>query len=299
MNNEVLLDGLAKFGLNNYEARVYSALFKKKKLSAAEVARLAGIPRTRAYDNLKSLELKGLCDVVTGKTKLYSAVNPIQLVEVLVKLEKDRTNSRIKKFQDEVKKEKNRLEEKIDDARDLAQNLIPLYENGRNNENSLDYVEVYKTAYPLHLKLIQLCTESQKEILLFVKPPFASRTEKQKMEAVNWQIEALNRGVKLRTIHEIPTDDEERDDFFKYLFDSHEPDKEDLRVIDYLPAKLMIFDESIVLFTLFDPMLGEASLTGFVAENEALAKSQKELFNLYWDKAHDPEMFKNKHNKSY
>ena len=292
MNDDVLLRGLAEFGLNNYEARVYSALFKKKKLSAAEVARLAGIPRTRAYDNLKSLELKGLCDVVTGKTKLYSAVNPIQLVEVLVKLEQDKTNAKIKKFQDEIKKEKNRLEEKLDDAKDLAQNLIPLYENGRSNDNSLDYVKVYKTAYPLHLKLIQLCTESKKEILIFVKPPFASRTEKQKLEAVDPQIEALERGVKLRTIHEIPIDEEERDIFFKRLFDNTEPDKEDLRVIDYLPAKLMIFDESIVLFTLFDPLIGESSLTGFVVENEALAKSQKELFNLYWDKAHDLEDYK-------
>lgn len=283
---------LDRLGLTNYEAKTYLSLLEKKQLTAAEVSQIANVPKGRIYDTLEKLEFKGLCHVISGKVKLYSAVNPTRLMDVLIKLEKDKVDLKISKFQEAIKKEKNLLVEKTKEAQKLAKDLIPLYENSRRNDKSLDYLEVYKNPLPIHLKLIELCTRSQKEILIFVKPPFASRTDKQKAEAVNPQIEALERGVKLRTIHEIPDDEKERERFFKRLFDTYEPDKEDLRVIDYLPMKLMVFDEKIVLFTLFDPMMEESSLTGFVAENEAFARGQKDLFNLYWNKANDLDMYR-------
>ena len=285
MDDSVLIKVLDSFGLNNYESRVYSALFKKKQLTAAEVARLADIPRTRAYDNLRSLELKGLCEVMSGKTKLYSLYDPSKLKDVLIKLENDKASIKIKKHQEEIEKERNRLEKRAREAEKLAANLMPLFEQSRSSEGPLDYIEVFKSVAMSNSKFMELSSEAHKEILIFSKPPFLAKTYELRRKSVAPQIEAIERGVKLITIHEIPSEQSKRKKFFRETFDVFEPDKEQLRVIDNLPLKMSIYDEKVALFSLYDPIIGESSISSFLARNEAFAKSLKELFYMYWDKA--------------
>jgi sugar-specific transcriptional regulator TrmB len=291
-NDEALIKALDSFGFNNYESRVYSALFKKKRLTAAEVARLADIPRTRAYDNLRSLEFKGLCGVVNGKTKLYSLFNPSKLKDILIKLEHDKAGIKIKRHQEGIEKEKTRLEKRAQEAEELAKSLIPKYEQSRTHTDTLDYIEIHKTFITMHGKFMQLCSEAQKEILIFSKPPYVAPTYELRRESVIPQIEAIERGVKLKSIHEIPSEQPDRSEFFKERFDMFEPDKEEMKIIDKLPMKLSIFDEKHAMFSLYDPFIGELSLVTFVVEDEAFAKSFKELFELYWDKADDLDKYK-------
>ena len=51
-----VIESLKELGLNSYEAKVYIALLKKYPATGYEVAKLADIPQSRAYDTLKSLE---------------------------------------------------------------------------------------------------------------------------------------------------------------------------------------------------------------------------------------------------
>ena len=69
-------DRLAELGLTTYEAKVYLALVRREVSSAADVARLAGIPRQRIYDVLASLVQRGLASERPGKPTRYAAVSP-------------------------------------------------------------------------------------------------------------------------------------------------------------------------------------------------------------------------------
>ena len=51
----VQLEELTRLGLTIYEAKAYLALIRRGSSTAAEVARLAGVPRQRIYDVLASL----------------------------------------------------------------------------------------------------------------------------------------------------------------------------------------------------------------------------------------------------
>jgi len=71
------------FNLNVYETKVWLALLSKGIATAGEVADLSGVPRSRAYDVLESLEKKGFALVKLGKPVKYIGVKPAVVVEKL------------------------------------------------------------------------------------------------------------------------------------------------------------------------------------------------------------------------
>ena len=72
------LERLQRLGLTSYEARAYLALLRRDSSTAAETARLAGLPRQRVYDVLSSLVEKGLAVTKPGKAVKYAASPPDQ-----------------------------------------------------------------------------------------------------------------------------------------------------------------------------------------------------------------------------
>ena len=59
------------FNLNIYETKVWLALLSKGVASAGEVAELSGVPRSRTYDVLESLEKQGFAMMKLGKPVKY------------------------------------------------------------------------------------------------------------------------------------------------------------------------------------------------------------------------------------
>ena len=78
------LERLQRLGLTSYEARAYLALLRRDSSTAAETARIAGLPRQRVYDVLSSLVEKGLASTRPGKAVKYSATSPEQALGSLV-----------------------------------------------------------------------------------------------------------------------------------------------------------------------------------------------------------------------
>lgn len=64
------------FNLNIYETKVWLALLSKGIVSAGETAEISGVPRSRTYDVLESLEKRGFAIVKIGKPVKYIAVEP-------------------------------------------------------------------------------------------------------------------------------------------------------------------------------------------------------------------------------
>src|SRR3989338_1863018 len=73
------------FGLNIYETKVWLALLNKGIASAGEIAEMSGVPRSRTYDVLESLEKQGFAMQKIGKPVKYFAVKPTSVIEKLKK----------------------------------------------------------------------------------------------------------------------------------------------------------------------------------------------------------------------
>ncbi|MFH1521567.1 MAG: helix-turn-helix domain-containing protein [archaeon] len=71
------------FDLNIYETKVWVALLSKGISSAGEVAELSGVPRSRTYDVLESLEKRGFVIQKLGKPVKYIAIKPKTVIEKL------------------------------------------------------------------------------------------------------------------------------------------------------------------------------------------------------------------------
>jgi len=69
------------FDLNIYETKVWLALLSKGIASAGEVAELSGVPRSRTYDVLESLEKRGFAITKIGKPVKYISVKPTEVIE--------------------------------------------------------------------------------------------------------------------------------------------------------------------------------------------------------------------------
>ena len=91
---QFLLELKKHFRLNIYEAKIWTALLSRGIASAGELADISGVPRSRCYDVLESLEKKGFIIMKIGKPIKYLAVKP----DVIL----DRVKKNIKQEADEL-----------------------------------------------------------------------------------------------------------------------------------------------------------------------------------------------------
>ncbi|MAG01954.1 hypothetical protein CMI42_01340 [Candidatus Pacearchaeota archaeon] len=84
------------FNLNIYETKVWVALLGKGVASAGEIAEISGVPRSRTYDVLESLEKRGFAIMKLGKPVKYIAVKPNIVIEKLKTKTVQETDEKIK-----------------------------------------------------------------------------------------------------------------------------------------------------------------------------------------------------------
>jgi sugar-specific transcriptional regulator TrmB len=84
------------FNLNIYETKVWIALLSKGIASAGEIATISGVPRSRTYDVLESLEKRGFAIIKIGKPVKYIAVKPIEVLEKMKALTMQEAQEKVK-----------------------------------------------------------------------------------------------------------------------------------------------------------------------------------------------------------
>lgn len=305
MKNKIDIAALEGLGLTNYEVRIYTSLLQKKQLSATEIARIAEIPRTRVYDDLKSLETKGLCQVVIGKTKLFSAANPAVIRDVLIKIGEEKINQKKEKLEQELQKEKEKMElnirrekEKltlsIKNVESVIEQLGPIYNESRDKEYDMDYIQVVKNKYQDEKIFMELISESKTEILSLVKqrfPIFKSRPSALKQQ-IKVGTGIIRKGVSVKCIYELYPDDEKNDYLFNNVIENYAHEGEQVRVSDALPLRMAIFDEKVAMFSLSDPVPKSPSSTTQIVRHPVMAKSLKILFETLWERSEDYDEYK-------
>ncbi len=93
MQQKQFLKDLKKhFSLNIYEVKLWTALLSRGIASAGELSSTSGVPRSRCYDVLESLEKKGFIIMKIGKPIEYIAVEPEVIIERIKKNIRDDAN---------------------------------------------------------------------------------------------------------------------------------------------------------------------------------------------------------------
>ena len=85
-----------RFKLNIYEVKIWTALLSRGIAAASELADISGVPRSRCYDVLESLEKKGFIIMKVGKPIKYIAVQPEVVVERVKKGLEEEAQEQIK-----------------------------------------------------------------------------------------------------------------------------------------------------------------------------------------------------------
>lgn len=124
-----VIESLKELGFNSYESKVYVALLKKYPATGYEVAKLADIPQSRAYDTLKSLEIKKVITSTGEKPQTYTPIKPKELT---------------KRYKRKIEANLDFLEKKLPDVKDDYNEPIHAVSGVLEIRNKL--IEIIKSA---------------------------------------------------------------------------------------------------------------------------------------------------------
>jgi hypothetical protein len=113
------------------------------------------------------------------------------------------------------------------------------------------------------------------EILVFTKPPYATPVQ-ENVEGVEVAKDHRARSVYEQSIFDDPRSAEGVRRFIEA--------GDEARFVPELPLKLVIIDETIVMFGMEDPVAGSAELTIVVIEHPSLAQVLKIAFDAVWER---------------
>ncbi len=254
--DEAHLERLHRLGLTSYEARAYLALLRRDSSTAAETARLAGLPRQRVYDVLSSLVEKGLASTRPGRAVKYAATAPEQALERL------------------VAQHRQQLADLERETASMIDALTPAYEAGQEHTDPLEYIEVLRDRSAINERFAELEAGIKNEILVFTKPPYAT--------PVHEHTEGLEvaRTHRAQSVYEFSAFD---DALFVEGVRRYIEAGEEARFVPQLPLKLVIIDEQIVMFGIEDPVAGRSVLTIIVVDHPSLARLLKVAFEAVWE----------------
>lgn len=250
-NEQRLID----LGLTSYEAKAYLALVRRDSSTPADVARLARVPRQRIYDVLATLVQKGLVSQRPGPPAKYAASAPDFAIERLL----------LRRREELAELERNSLE--------MIEALKLTFAEGQKERDPLEYIEVLRDRRAINERFAELQKGLEREILVFTKPPYA-RSPQENVEGL-----AITHTHTARSVYEFSA---LADPEFIAGVRSFIEAGEEARFVESLPLKLVIVDETIVMFGMEDPVAGSTQLTLAVVEHRALAQLLKVAFEAFW-----------------
>lgn len=253
---------LQQIGLNAYEARTYLTLIGHPRFKALDLATRAHVPRQKIYEVLGSLVEKGFAQVVHGKAKLFSAVEPQLALHGFL--------SRRREVFEREQVDRQRV------AGMAQEELQALYLDGNQDRGPLDYLRIVNEAGQIAEEYRRLLARSSREYLEFSRRPYAvDPVSEPRVE------EAIERGAQCRLIFEARDLDANHRRVLKNLAKAGAA----VRVADDLPLKLALFDGRFGMIALVDPVLTRPQMTALVFEHEALASALRGMFLDHWERA--------------
>jgi len=258
---ESFLKKIKDFGLNSYEAKIWTALLSRGVATAGELSDISNVPRSRSYDILESLEKKGFIVMKLGKPIKYIAVSPEEVVERVKKKVTDEAEQSIKTM-DELK------------GSEILSELTQLHNNGIDTVAPEDLAGSLKGQSNIYEHLNLMLKEAEKKIILVTSEEGFIR----KADALSRQLrKAKERGVEIQIAAPITEKNKtiaEKLSVYAEIRDSTE-----------LNARFTVIDGNQILFMLADDANVHPSYDVGVWVNTPLfAQTLTSLFELAWTK---------------
>ncbi|MEM1577746.1 MAG: helix-turn-helix domain-containing protein [Candidatus Pacearchaeota archaeon] len=259
---EDLLSRLRKiFGLNLYEVKIWTALLSRGISTAGELSSIAGVPRSRTYDILESLEKKGFVLMKLGKPIKFIAIKPEEVIE------------RAKQNFIEEAKERGKILDEIKNS-ELMKELENIYSKG------IKYVEVYDISgavrgrHNIHSHLSSILLKAQKEIYLFL----TEEGLKRKYEVLKPVLEKLNKkGVKIKIAAKITSEN--------YKVAKELSKIAEIRSIPFDSRIVLIDGKSLMFMLMNDKEIHPNFDTGVWINSEFFSSTMKKLVETVWESA--------------
>lgn len=254
---EEYIEHLVRAGLTLYEAKTYYALLQKNDMTATEISRLAGVPRTRIYEVLNNLVQKGFCASIDGKIRRFRGINP-QFA-----------------FNDFIDDMENELTRKKEEVISIREKLIPIYETDKNDSESIEYAYIVKERNHITEKMNELGESAETEIITFSKAPYAIEMEKAIERGYVEYIEGLE--------YKFITDEKDLEEDINLNFlKLWENAGADIRVVKEVPVKMVIFDRKTIVISLPDKITTKPQFTSMIIDHEDLSRFFMQIFDLYY-----------------
>lgn len=141
------------FGLNVYETKVWLALLSVGIASAGKVATISGVPRSRTYDVLESLEKQGFAIAKLDKPVKYLGVKPNVILE------------KLKNNVERDAKDKIISLSKITKTEEYER-IVNLYEEGMNPVKKEDVSASLKGKLNISNHLKEILQNAKKEVVI-------------------------------------------------------------------------------------------------------------------------------------
>lgn len=253
------LKKIKDFGLNSYEAKIWTALLSRGVATAGELSDISNVPRSRSYDILESLEKKGFIIMKLGKPIKYIAVPPEEVVE-RVKKRVDDEAQRTLSTMDELKES------------DVLNELMQLHNNGIETVTPEDLTGSVKGQSNIYEHLNLMLKEAEKSIIIVTSEEGLMR----KGQALLRQLKkAHERGVKTQIAAPLT---KKNKDVVKSL-----EKYADVRDINELQARFIVIDSNQLLFMLSDDSEVHPSYdVGIWVNTQLFAEAITQLFELSW-----------------
>jgi len=246
------------FNLNIYETKVWLALLSKGIASAGEVAELSGVPRSRTYDVLESLEKAGFAIAKLGKPVKYIAVKPLTVIEKL------KTNT-VKYAEEKVK-----TLSALKDTKEYLE-LEELHKTGINPVIHQNLSGAIKGKGNIFNHLKELLESANKEVIISV--PASEVLEKSRI------FSSLFDNIKKRRIElKVALNGDEQD--IKKINAKFKINAKRLNV----NSRFFIIDKEQILFLLNSPGLRDEEELGIWINSEFFVNSISFLFEQVWKK---------------
>lgn len=256
---ENFLNKVKEFGLNSYEAKIWTALLSRGIATAGELSDISNVPRSRAYDVLESLEKKGFIIMKLGKPIKYIAVSPEEVVSRVKKKVKSDAESQI-----------DRLKE-LNDSNVMSE-LSQLHTQGIQKTDVFDLSGSLKGRDSIYSQLSSLISNAKNEIILQTTSQGLVRKSESLRKAFK---KAADNGVKVRIAAPV---DKMSEKAAKALSEFAE-----VKSTNNL-GRFCIVDSSEMIFMVADDSkVHESYDVGIWVNSPFFAKAMNDMFNLQWN----------------
>jgi HTH-type transcriptional regulator, sugar sensing transcriptional regulator len=255
-----LIKKIKDFGLNSYEAKIWTALLSRGVSSAGELSDISNVPRSRTYDVLESLERKGFIIMKLGKPIKYMALPPAEVINVIKK-----------KIKEDAVKQEAQMEELKDSA--ILQELSTLHNHGIETIEPSDLVGLLKNRNNIYDYLDSVLKEAEKTVYILTSHDGLVR----KTEALKKTLKKLSdRGVQIKILVTPHKETDKASAELKGIAEVKEAN---------VTARFVLVDNKHFIFMITDDKDVHPNYdVGVWVNTPYFASAMKEMFETMWKK---------------